>query len=188
MEDDMVPAYSTRCDSDKPKEVAVCSKNQSGLQKFGPLPWRRRRQLLLDSGVRRIDSSETKECRDIRASRERCGCECPGQCLREACSCSLNGIPCQVEKVPFPCACCEEACENPCGRRQYSPDIAHEHYRRTIARLEAEQAAAELPVSDPRLGEGKQDTKDECLSVLDGLSEDFKRACSLTESLPCGSH
>ncbi|KAH7955923.1 hypothetical protein HPB52_005148 [Rhipicephalus sanguineus] len=90
MEDDMVPAYSTRCDSDKPK----------------------------------------------------------------------------VEKVPFPCACCEEACENPCGRRQYSPDIAHEHYRRTIARLEAEQAAAELPVSDPRLGEGKQDTKDECLSVL----------------------
>ncbi|KAL1445332.1 hypothetical protein MTO96_045082, partial [Rhipicephalus appendiculatus] len=95
LEDDMVPRHPTRCRSDKAKEVAVGNKSQNGRHELKPLPWRCRRQVLLDSGVRRIDPSEAKECRYIRASRERCGCECRGQCLPEACSCSLNGIPCQ---------------------------------------------------------------------------------------------
>lgn len=61
-----------------------------------PVPTRKRRALLRASGVRRIDALEKDECRDIRASREFCGCTCKGRCLPDSCSCSLAGIACQV--------------------------------------------------------------------------------------------
>ncbi|KAH6944952.1 hypothetical protein HPB50_006322 [Hyalomma asiaticum] len=61
-----------------------------------PVPTRQRRALLRASGVRKIDALEKEECRDIRASREFCGCACKGRCLPETCSCSIAGISCQV--------------------------------------------------------------------------------------------
>nr|XP_037268002.1 cysteine/serine-rich nuclear protein 1-like [Rhipicephalus microplus] len=182
LKDGMTSSYPTPCHSDEPKEVAVERNSQDGQQQLKPLPWHCRRKLLLDSGVRKIDSSEAKECRYIRASRKRCGCECQGQCLREACSCFLNGIPCQVENASFPCSCREQACENPCGRRQYSPDLAHEHYRHTITRLEAEQAAEELSLLGLRLEEAIKDTKQDDFHGLDKLSEDFEEGLLVDRS------
>lgn len=61
-----------------------------------PVPTRQRRAMLRASGVRKIDALEKEECRDIRASREFCGCACRGRCLPDNCSCSLAGIACQV--------------------------------------------------------------------------------------------
>lgn len=61
-----------------------------------PVPTWQRRQLLRAAGVRRIDSLEKDECRDIRASREHCGCACKGYCDPESCPCSRANVKCQV--------------------------------------------------------------------------------------------
>lgn len=61
-----------------------------------PVSARQRRVLLKAVGVRKIDSLEKDECRTIRTSREYCGCNCRGYCDPDTCSCSQNGIKCQV--------------------------------------------------------------------------------------------
>ncbi|XP_070386213.1 cysteine/serine-rich nuclear protein 1-like isoform X2 [Dermacentor albipictus] len=129
---------AVRWDGAMPQEAGDGDEERSGRHQLEPLQWRRRRQLLRDSGVRSFDFSETIACQAIRTSRERCGCSCIDQCLPETCSCSLNGIACQVEREGFPCTCSEHGCGNPCGCRQYSPGIIREHYRLTFKRLEAE--------------------------------------------------
>lgn len=67
-----------------------------GLNLLQPVPTRQRRALLRAAGVRKIDSVEKDECRDIRSSREFCGCGCKGYCDPDTCSCSQAGIKCQV--------------------------------------------------------------------------------------------
>ncbi|CAD1477384.1 unnamed protein product [Heterotrigona itama] len=62
-----------------------------------PVPTWQRRALLRAAGVRRIDAVEKDECRDIRASREHCGCGCKGYCDPESCPCSRANVKCQVE-------------------------------------------------------------------------------------------
>ena len=47
-------------------------------------------------GIKKIDTVEKEECRDIRTSREMCGCDCRVYCDPETCSCSIAGIKCQV--------------------------------------------------------------------------------------------
>lgn len=61
-----------------------------------PVSQKQRRALLKAAGVREIVSSEKNECRDIRASREFCGCSCRDYCDPETCLCSQSGIKCQV--------------------------------------------------------------------------------------------
>lgn len=61
-----------------------------------PVSQKQRRALLKAAGVREIASSEKNECRDIRASREFCGCSCRDYCDPETCLCSQAGIKCQV--------------------------------------------------------------------------------------------
>lgn len=61
-----------------------------------PVSQRQRRALLKAAGVREILSSEKNECRDIRTSREFCGCSCRDYCDPETCLCSQSGIKCQV--------------------------------------------------------------------------------------------
>lgn len=61
-----------------------------------PVTQKQRRALLKAAGVREIASSEKNECRDIRASREFCGCSCRDYCDPETCLCSRAGIKCQV--------------------------------------------------------------------------------------------
>lgn len=61
-----------------------------------PVSQKQRRALLKAAGVREIASYEKNECRDIRASREFCGCRCRDYCDPESCFCSQSGIKCQV--------------------------------------------------------------------------------------------
>lgn len=61
-----------------------------------PVSTSQRRALLRAAGVRRIDSVERDECREIRSSREHCGCGCKGYCDPESCPCSRANVKCQV--------------------------------------------------------------------------------------------
>lgn len=61
-----------------------------------PVGTKQRRALLKAAGVGKIEASEKDECREIRLSREVCGCRCQGYCDPELCFCSINNIKCQV--------------------------------------------------------------------------------------------
>lgn len=61
-----------------------------------PVSQKQRRALLKAAGIRDIAPFEKDECRDIRASREICGCSCRDYCDPESCLCSQSGIKCQV--------------------------------------------------------------------------------------------
>ncbi|XP_070386220.1 cysteine/serine-rich nuclear protein 1-like [Dermacentor albipictus] len=150
---------SMGCNRGMPQKATAWDEGRNGRQQLEPLQWRRRRQLLHASGVRNLDSSESEACRAIRKSRGRCGCHCSEPCTPKSCSCSLDGIPCQVERDGFPCACSEQACENPCGRRQYNPDIMREHYRCTFKRLEFEKTAGDASSSGLGLDAWSQYTR-----------------------------
>jgi hypothetical protein len=41
-----------------------------------PVPTRQRRALLREAGVAKIETNEKDDCRQIRVSRESCGCSC----------------------------------------------------------------------------------------------------------------
>lgn len=104
-----------------------------------PVPVKQRRALLRESGITKIDSSEKEECRDIRLSREFCGCECRVYCDEATCQCSLNGIKCQVDRLNFPCGCSRDSCNNLNGRTEFNPIRVRTHFIHTIMRLELEK-------------------------------------------------
>lgn len=128
-------ADSTDDDEDDAEEADPLSYLQ-------PVPTRQRRAMLRASGVRKIDALEKEECRDIRASREFCGCACRGRCLPDNCSCSLAGIACQVDRLSFPCGCTQEGCGNTSGRTEFNPVRVRAHFLHTLMRLELEQQQA----------------------------------------------
>lgn len=86
-----------------------------------------RRSLLRASGVIRIDPKEKKECKRIRDSRQRSGCNCVNQCIPGLCECSLLGINCHVDRVSYPCGCQSEGCKNPQGRTEFDIGIVKTH-------------------------------------------------------------
>lgn len=104
-----------------------------------PVPLRQRRALLRSCGVRRIDSYEKEECRDIRASREFCGCDCRLLCDPGTCQCAMAGIKCQVDRLSFPCGCTQDGCGNENGRVEFNPLRVRTHFVRTLMRLELER-------------------------------------------------
>lgn len=111
-----------------------------------PVPIRQRRALLRASGVRKIDSVEKEECRDIRASREFCGCDCRVYCDPETCQCSLAGIKCQVDRLSFPCGCTRDGCGNMNGRVEFNQLRVRTHFIHTLMRLELERKHEEQQV------------------------------------------
>ncbi|XP_032595207.1 LOW QUALITY PROTEIN: uncharacterized protein LOC6566605 [Drosophila grimshawi] len=104
-----------------------------------PVTPKQRRVLLKAAGVRKIDASEKIDCRDIRNSREVCGCSCREFCDPETCACSQAGIKCQVDRAMFPCGCSREACGNTVGRVEFNPTRVRTHYIHTVMRLDMEQ-------------------------------------------------
>lgn len=104
-----------------------------------PVPMKQRRVLLRESGVNKIDSGEKEDCRNIRLSREFCGCECRLYCDPETCQCSLAGIKCQVDRPSFPCGCSRDACGNLNGRIEFNPLRVRTHLIHTIMRLGLEK-------------------------------------------------
>ncbi|XP_035661128.1 uncharacterized protein LOC118405659 [Branchiostoma floridae] len=104
-----------------------------------PVATKRRRLMLRAAGVKRIDSNEKRELRQIRMSREMCGCNCQVYCDPETCACSIADIKCQVDRLSFPCGCTKDGCGNLAGRIEFNPVRVRTHFIHTIMRLELEK-------------------------------------------------
>ncbi|XP_071552674.1 uncharacterized protein Axud1 isoform X2 [Panulirus ornatus] len=104
-----------------------------------PLPIRQRRALLRQAGICRIEGLEKEECKDIRMSREMCGCQCKIYCDPDTCECYEAGIKCQVDRHNFPCGCSREGCGNRYGRIEFNPIRVRTHFIHTLMRLEIEK-------------------------------------------------
>lgn len=136
------PHGSSSDDSDTDDEPSDISESELDLDSYyflQPVPTRQRRALLRAAGVRKIDSLEKDECRDIRSSREFCGCSCKGYCDPDTCSCSQAGIKCQVDRLNFPCGCTRDGCANSSGRIEFNPVRVRTHFIHTLMRLELEK-------------------------------------------------
>lgn len=133
---------SSSDDSDSEEELSDASESELDLDNYyflQPVPTRQRRALLRAAGVRKIDALEKDECRDIRSSREFCGCGCKGYCDPDTCSCSQAGIKCQVDRLNFPCGCTRDNCANSSGRIEFNPVRVRTHFIHTLMRLELEK-------------------------------------------------
>ncbi|VVC42360.1 Hypothetical protein CINCED_3A011956 [Cinara cedri] len=108
-----------------------------------PVPTRQRRALLKAAGVEKIDSSEKDDCKNIRLSREFCGCLCRGFCDPDTCACFQAGITCQVDRMNFPCGCTVDGCGNSVGRIEFNPTRVRKHFIHTIMRLEIKKREAQ---------------------------------------------
>nr|CAD7399152.1 unnamed protein product [Timema cristinae] len=133
---------SSSDDSESEEEQSDVSESELDLDSYyflQPVPTRQRRALLRAAGIRKIDSVEKDECRDIRSSREFCGCGCKGYCDPDTCSCSQAGIKCQVDRLNFPCGCTRDGCANSSGRIEFNPVRVRTHFIHTLMRLELEK-------------------------------------------------
>ena len=105
-----------------------------------PVDSKERRVLLRRSGVQEIDTREKEECRELRVSRQTCGCTCQLYCLPDTCPCARFNIACQVDRPGFPCGCTAESCHNKSGRQEFNPVKVRTHFVRTIMRSRLEEA------------------------------------------------
>ncbi|XP_054710169.1 cysteine/serine-rich nuclear protein 3-like [Uloborus diversus] len=133
---------SSTSDSDDSEDISDVSDSELEADScyfLQPVPIRQRRALLRASGVQKIDSLEKEECRDIRSSREFCGCECKIYCDPDSCTCSQADIKCQVDRFSFPCGCSRDGCGNNAGRIEFNPLRVRTHFIHTLMRLELEK-------------------------------------------------
>lgn len=136
---------SSSDDSKSDEEISENSLSEGDSEAYGflqPVTARQRRALLKAAGVRKIDTAEKDECRQLRTSREVCGCTCRGYCDPDTCECSLAGIKCQVDRLKpheFPCGCTRDGCANVNGRIEFNPARVKTHFIHTIMRLELEK-------------------------------------------------
>ncbi|KAL3281619.1 hypothetical protein HHI36_004825 [Cryptolaemus montrouzieri] len=129
-------------DSESDEELSDASESEIDLDNYyflQPVSTRQRRALLRAAGVRKIESFEKDDCRDIRTSREFCGCGCKDYCDPETCSCSQAGIKCQVDRLNFPCGCSRDNCGNSTGRIEFNPVRVRTHFIHTLMKLELEK-------------------------------------------------
>lgn len=75
-----------------------------------------------------LSNDDIQEINLIRKSREQCGCSCKDSCETDDCSCKLNGISCQLDKLHYPCACTIKKCKNPNGLKRFDLNSVREHY------------------------------------------------------------
>lgn len=144
------PRGSSSDDSEESEEDYLSEGSGSDLDAesngfLQPVSPKQRRALLKAAGVRKIDAAEKIECRDIRNSREVCGCACVEFCDPETCACSQAGIKCQVDRAMFPCGCTRDACLNTVGRVEFNPTRVRTHFIHTIMRLEMENRQQQNP-------------------------------------------
>lgn len=136
---------SSSDDSKSEDEISENSLSEGDNEAYGflqPVTARQRRALLKAAGVRKIDTTEKDECRQLRTSREICGCTCRGYCDPDTCECSQAGIKCQVDRLKpheFPCGCTRDGCANVNGRIEFNPARVKTHFIHTIMRLELEK-------------------------------------------------
>lgn len=179
-------SLSSSEDSDTEEEASDISESELDLDSYfflQPVPTRQRRALLRAAGVRKIEGYEKDECRDIRTSREFCGCACKGTCNPETCSCSLAGIKCQVDRLNFPCGCTRDGCANTTGRIEFNPVRVRTHFIQTLMRIglekknEENQEAAkrqwlEAHNNSTSCSSNSSYERERCLSHEDGMLRD----------------
>lgn len=142
---DLNTSSSSSDESKSDDEISENSLSEGDNEAYGflqPVTARQRRALLKAAGVRKIDTSEKDECRQLRTSREVCGCTCRGYCDPDTCECSQAGIKCQVDRLKpneFPCGCTRDGCANVNGRVEFNPARVKTHFIHTIMRLELEK-------------------------------------------------
>jgi len=119
-----------------------------------PVDSKERRVVLRRTGVSEIDVKEKEECRELRTSRQACGCTCQLYCLPDSCWCAKEGIKCQVDRPGFPCSCTAEGCLNKSGRLEFNPVKVRTHFVRTIMRTRLEEARYLPPTSGNYLPSG----------------------------------
>ena len=119
-----------------------------------PVDSKERRVVLRRAGVPEIDVKEKEECRELRSSRQACGCTCQLYCLPDSCDCAKEGIKCQVDRPGFPCSCTAEGCLNKTGRLEFNPVKVRTHFVRTIMRTRLEEARYLPPNSSSYLPSG----------------------------------
>ncbi|OWF42084.1 cysteine/serine-rich nuclear protein 3-like [Mizuhopecten yessoensis] len=154
-----------------------------------PISIRQRRTLLRQAGVRKIDIQEKDRCKDIRVSREVCGCDCKVYCDPETCACSVAGIKCQVDRLSFPCGCSKDGCGNTNGRIEFNPIRVRTHFIHTLMRLQLEKreedsslyrlqkSSGTKSASDAELGVGL----DTSVKLVQAANQDKPKAVDLTE-------
>ncbi|XP_013201220.2 uncharacterized protein LOC106143636 [Amyelois transitella] len=180
-------SLSSSEDSDSEEEASDISESELDLDSYyflQPIPTRQRRALLRGAGVRKIEAYEKDECRDIRTSREFCGCACKGVCNPDNCSCSLGGIKCQVDRLNFPCGCTRDGCGNTTGRIEFNPVRVRTHFIHTLMRIglekqkEESEAAAKKQwaesqnASTSSCGANNSYERERCMSHEDGMLRD----------------
>lgn len=142
---DLNQCSSSSDESKSEDEISENSLSEADSEAYGflqPITARQRRAILKSAGVRKIDITEKDECRQLRTSREVCGCSCRGFCDPDTCECSLAGIKCQVDRQTpneFPCSCTRDGCANVNGRVEFNPARVKTHFIHTIMRLELEK-------------------------------------------------
>jgi cysteine/serine-rich nuclear protein len=138
-------SLSSSDDSKSDDEISENSFSEGDSEAYGflqPVTARQRRAILKSAGVKKIDTMEKDECRQLRLSREVCGCTCRGYCDPDTCECSQAGIKCQVDRLKpheFPCGCTRDGCGNVNGRVEFNPARVKTHFIHTIMRLELEK-------------------------------------------------
>lgn len=138
-------SLSSSDESKSDEEISENSFSEGDNDAYGflqPLTARQRRMILKTAGVKKIDTIEKDDCRQLRVSREVCGCTCRGYCDPDTCECSQAGIKCQVDRLKpheFPCGCNRDGCGNVNGRVEFNPARVKTHFIHTIMRLELEK-------------------------------------------------
>ncbi|KAG8200841.1 hypothetical protein JTE90_006417 [Oedothorax gibbosus] len=158
---------SSTSDSDDSEDVSDVSDSELEADScyfLQPVPIRQRRALLRASGVQKIESFEKEECRDIRSSREFCGCDCKIYCDPDTCSCSQAGIKCQVDRFSFPCGCSRDGCGNVAGRIEFNPLRVRTHFIHTLMRLELEKKQEMIAKSEAAGGNFSVSSLSSCSS------------------------
>ena len=117
-----------------------------------PITTRQRRLMLRQAGIKKIDTTEKEDCKDIRGSREVCGCDCKVYCDPATCICAQAGIQCQVDRMSFPCGCTKDGCANPKGRIEFNPIRVRTHFIHTLMRLETEKKCEEIKSKRKKAG------------------------------------
>lgn len=176
-------SLSSSEDSDTDEETSDISESELDLDSYyflQPVPTRQRRALLRAAGVRKIEGHEKDECRDIRTSREFCGCTCKGTCNPATCSCSIGGIKCQVDRLNFPCGCTRDSCKNTTGRIEFNPVRVRTHFINTLMRLGLERKNEENQEAAKRQwAEVQQINKPPCISSYEN-DDNLLRDVNLT--------
>ena len=161
--DDLSSSCCSDSDSDAPEEDLSGVDDWWFLQPIAP----KKRRKILKKYAKEVDSNDRQNNRELRGSREVCGCSCFGICDPEKCECAVGGIPCQVDRDGFPCGCQPGRCGNASGRRSFNSARVRHHFFKTMYRLRLQEQGQEPSLTPPTQPEVPMDEPQQPFSFGD---------------------